>query len=185
MQVELLFARGAKRDARARRQLAGPLRHLLFMLSQSRLHLRVFTHHLADNRRRVQVFCVGFVARLQQQDRGDLLQRCVNTGMAAAVGNDQIRFQCADGFQARLSPRADRLPGFQMCAHLRQDAIGIVIVCDADRADVHGRECIGERQFQHHNPLRGVIQREGALFVLNRSGNGLAGEQHQAGKEGA
>ncbi|MNC51570.1 hypothetical protein D3C75_1008670 [compost metagenome] len=71
-----------------------------------------------------------------------------------------------------------------MGAHLGQNAAGIVIVGNAYRADVHRRERIGKRQFQHHNPLRGVVQRKGALFVLNGGGKGVAGEQQQAGNKG-
>ncbi len=131
----------------------------------------------------MQIFSVGFVAGLKQQYRRDLLQGSVNPRMATAVGNDQVWFQGSNGFQARLRARSDGLPRFQVRTHFGQDAFCIVIVGNTDRADVHGGQRIGEREFQHHNPLWRFIECKRAVFVLNRGGKGVADHQQQACKK--
>lgn len=84
--------------------------------------------------------------------------------------------------EARLRARSDGLPRFQVRTHFGQDAFCIVIVGNTDRADVHGGQRIGEREFQHHNPLWRFIECKRAVFVLNRGGKGVADHQQQACK---
>lgn len=78
--------------------------------------------------------------------------------------------------------RSDGLPRFQVRTHFGQDAFCIVIVGNTDRADVHGGQRIGEREFQHHNPLWRFFECKRAVFVLNRGGKGVADHQQQACK---
>ncbi|MNL70696.1 hypothetical protein D3C87_1957400 [compost metagenome] len=70
-----------------------------------------------------------------------------------------------------------------MCANLWKNARGIVIVGNADRTDIDGGQRVRERQFQHHDPLWRFIKRKGAIFVLNRGGKDVAGDQQQSGEE--
>jgi hypothetical protein len=64
-----------------------------------------------------------------------------------------------------------------MGANLWKNACGVVIVGNADRTDIDGGQCVRERQFQHHYPLWRFIKRKIAMFVMNRGGKGVAGEQ--------
>ncbi|BCA39649.1 hypothetical protein KATP_21710 [Kluyvera ascorbata] len=69
-----------------------------------------------------------------------------------------------------------------MGANFWKNARGIVIVGNADRTNIDGCQCVRERQFQHHDPLWRFIKRKGAMFVMNRGGKSMAGEQQQSGE---
>lgn len=151
------------------------------MLFQTCLHLSLFTHHFADDSRRLQIFSVGFVAGLKQQYRRDLLQGDVNP--AWRLLSAMIR----SGFRAAMAsvPGCARVPtdrhGFR-CARTSgrmrfaslSSAIPIGLTSTAASASANESSSTTIRC--------GVFQCKRAVFVLNHGGKGVADHQQQACK---
>lgn len=148
---------------------------------QACLHLSLFTHHFADDSRRLQIFSVGFVAGLKQQYRRDLLQGDVNPRMATAVGNDQVWFQSGNGFELGCARVPTDCHGFR-CARtsgrMRFASLSSAIPIGlTSTAPAHRRTRVPAPQ-----SVVAFFECKRAVFVLNRGGKGVADHQQQACK---